>query len=131
MNPEQARSQLVDKRTDIWSFGCVLYEMLTGRRTFEGQTTSDLIAAILEPEPDQTGLPAATTPVIRRLLERCSEKTFADVCVISPTCAREFDDALLSSVAVAALAPTCACVIAYRRVATLPWQRAGPRSTHT
>ena len=75
MSPEQARGQIVDKRTDIWSFGCVLYEMLTGCRAFEGQTTSDLIAAIIEREPDLTRLPGGvTTPVIRRLLERCFEK---------------------------------------------------------
>ena len=74
MSPEQARGRLLDQRTDIWSFGCVLYEMLTGRRAFRGETTSDLIAAILEREPDLGPLPAATPPVIRRLLERCFEK---------------------------------------------------------
>ena len=74
MSPEQARGRLVDKRTDIWSFGCVLYEMLTGRRAFRGETTSDLIAAILEREPDLAPLPAATPSGIRRLLERCFEK---------------------------------------------------------
>ena len=52
MSPEQARGKTVDKRTDIWAFGCVLYEMLTGRRAFAGDTTSDAIAAILEREPD-------------------------------------------------------------------------------
>jgi Tol biopolymer transport system component len=74
MSPEQARGKSVDKRTDIWAFGCVLYEMLTGRRAFGGETTSDTIAAILEREPDWTALPAATPPHVGRLLHRCLEK---------------------------------------------------------
>jgi serine/threonine protein kinase len=74
MSPEQARGKTVDKRTDIWAFGCVLYEMLTGRRAFRGETSSDAIAAILERTPDWDALPAATPPAIRRLLERCLEK---------------------------------------------------------
>ena len=74
MSPEQARGKTVDKRTDIWAFGCVLFEMLTGRRAFPGETTSDAIAAILEREPDWTALPAATPPHIRRLLARCLDK---------------------------------------------------------
>ena len=60
MSPEQARGLPVDKRTDIWAFGCVLYEMLTGRVTFAGDTVSDSIARILEREPDWSALPAAT-----------------------------------------------------------------------
>ena len=74
MSPEQARGQPVDKRSDIWSFGCVLYEMLTGRVTFAGDTMSDSIAKILEREPDWTALPAATSAPIRRLLLRCLAK---------------------------------------------------------
>jgi eukaryotic-like serine/threonine-protein kinase len=74
MSPEQARGKPVDKRTDIWAFGCVLYEMLTGRMAFAGQTTTDTLAAILEREPNWRALPDATAITIRRLLRRCLEK---------------------------------------------------------
>ena len=74
MSPEQARGLAVDKRTDIWAFGCVLYEMLTGRVAFVGETISDSIARILEREPDWSALPAATPAPIRRLLVRCLTK---------------------------------------------------------
>ena len=74
MSPEQARGRVLDKRTDIWSFGCVLYEMLTGRRAFQGATTSDVIVAILEREPELVRLPTGTPPGVRRLIERCLEK---------------------------------------------------------
>jgi eukaryotic-like serine/threonine-protein kinase len=74
MSPEQARGQAVDKRTDVWAFGCLLYEMLTGRMTFAGETLTDTLAAILEREPDWRLLPDATPIQIRRLLRRCLEK---------------------------------------------------------
>jgi len=74
MSPEQARGKLLDKRSDIWSFGCVLYEALIGRRAFEGETSSDLIARILERDPDWAALPANTPPGVRALLHRCLEK---------------------------------------------------------
>jgi len=74
MSPEQARGMPVDKRADIWAFGCVLFEMLTGRAPFNEETVSDIIAAILSREPDLTTLPASTPPGIRRLLKRCLEK---------------------------------------------------------
>ena len=74
MSPEQARGQAVDKRTDIWAFGCVLYEMLTGQRAFRGETVSDTIAAVLEREPDWQALPAGTPAKIRDLLRRCLQK---------------------------------------------------------
>jgi len=74
MSPEQARGYTVDKRTDIWAFGCVLYEMLTGRAAFAGDTISDTIAAILERESDLSKLPATTPPGVRRLLQRCLAK---------------------------------------------------------
>ncbi len=74
MSPDQARGKPVDKRTDIWAFGCVLYEMLTGRVPFPGETISDTVAAILGREPDWRALPAATPARVRWLLRRCLEK---------------------------------------------------------
>jgi tRNA A-37 threonylcarbamoyl transferase component Bud32/Tol biopolymer transport system component len=74
MSPEQARGLPVDKRTDIWAFGCVLYEMLTGRKAFSGPTFTDIVVAVVEKEPDWTALPAGTPRVIVRLLERCLTK---------------------------------------------------------
>jgi Tol biopolymer transport system component len=74
MSPQQARGQVVDKRADIWAFGCVLYEMLTGRVAFAGETVSDTIGKILEREPDWSALPATTPAVIQRLLRRCLAK---------------------------------------------------------
>jgi Tol biopolymer transport system component len=71
MSPEQARGKVVDKRTDIWAFGCVLYEMLRGQRAFGGESTSDVLAAVLTKEPDWTSLPKTTPPAIQRLLRRC------------------------------------------------------------
>jgi serine/threonine-protein kinase len=73
MSPEQARGQAVDERTDVWSFGCVLYEMLTGRRAFAGKTGTDVIAAVLEREPDWDAL-TAVAPDIAALVERCLRK---------------------------------------------------------
>ena len=78
MSPEQARGQALDKRSDIWSFGCVLYETLTGNRLFTGQTYSDTIAAILRDELKLDGLPESTAPAVRRLLERCLRQNTAD-----------------------------------------------------
>jgi serine/threonine-protein kinase len=74
MSPEQARGSAVDKRADIWAFGCVLFEMLTGHVAFEGKTVTDTLAAILEKEPDWMQLPASVPPAARRLIRRCLEK---------------------------------------------------------
>ncbi len=74
MSPEQARGQVVDKRTDIWAFGCVVYELLTGHVAFPGDTVPDTIAAILGREPDWARLPPTTPPMVARLLRRGLEK---------------------------------------------------------
>jgi eukaryotic-like serine/threonine-protein kinase len=74
MSPEQARGKSVDKRTDIWAFGCVLFEMLSGKTAFQGDTVSDTIAAILERDPDWSTLPSNTPRAVRRLVQRCLEK---------------------------------------------------------
>ncbi|HTH25684.1 MAG TPA: serine/threonine-protein kinase, partial [Vicinamibacterales bacterium] len=74
MSPEQAKGRVVDKRSDVWAFGCVLYEMLTAKRAFEGEDVTDTIAAVVRADPDWSALPADTPPQIRLLLKRCLEK---------------------------------------------------------
>ena len=74
MSPEQARGKAVDKRTDIWAFGCVLYELLTGKQAFQGDTVTEILAAVLRGEPDWPALPAATPTKVRDLLRRCLQK---------------------------------------------------------
>ena len=74
MSPEQARGKPVDKRADIWAFGCVLYECLTGKRAFEGETITETIAAILKEEPDWRALPAGVSENLRAVLRRCLQK---------------------------------------------------------
>jgi hypothetical protein len=74
MSPEQARGQTVDRRTDLWAFGCLLYEMLTGVKAFDGATVTDVLAAVVTGEPDWNKIPSGTPPSVRRLLRRCLEK---------------------------------------------------------
>jgi serine/threonine-protein kinase len=74
MAPEQARGKVVDRRADIWAFGVVLYEMLSGRRAFGGEEISDVLASVLKSEPVWTAMPDRVPPSIRRLLRRCLEK---------------------------------------------------------
>jgi serine/threonine protein kinase/Tol biopolymer transport system component len=74
MSPEQARGKVVDKRTDIWAFGAVVYEMLSGRRAFAGADVSDVLASVLAREPDWTWLPANLSPVLVAFLKRCLQK---------------------------------------------------------
>src|SRR5688572_2703955 len=74
MSPEQAKGRSADKRSDIWAFGCVLYEMLTGKRAFEGEDVSDTLAAVLRGEPDWAALPAPVPAVLRTLIRGCLEK---------------------------------------------------------
>lgn len=74
MSPEQARGKPIDKRSDVWSFGCVLFEMLTAARTFEGEDVTDVLASVIRAEPDWSKLPANTPPAIQKLLRRCLVK---------------------------------------------------------
>ena len=74
MSPEQARGKSVDKRTDIWAFGCVLYELLTGNQAFDGEDITEILAAVVKTEPDWSKLPEATPTTIRVLLRRCLRK---------------------------------------------------------
>ncbi len=74
MSPEQAKGKPVDRRADIWAFGCVLYEMLTGKMAFRGETVTDTLAAVIKEEPDWSRLPAGTPVRVRVLLQRCLQK---------------------------------------------------------
>jgi serine/threonine protein kinase/Tfp pilus assembly protein PilF len=78
MSPEQARGRPVDRRTDVWALGCILFECLTGRQTFAGDTASDVLARVLERDPDWSLLPAGTPTRLRDLLKRCLTKNAAD-----------------------------------------------------
>jgi serine/threonine-protein kinase len=86
MSPEQAKGRVADKRSDVWAFGCVLFEMLTGRKAFEGEDISDTLAAILRGEPDWKALPPAVPSSVRTILTRCLEKDrkarFTDMSVV-------------------------------------------------
>ncbi len=112
MSPEQARGQPVDKRADIWAFGCVLYEMLAGSSPFAGESISDVIAHVLAREPDWKALPASVPRPLVRLMQRCMEKDpkrrlrdIADARI-------DFDEAL---------APAQPLVASHERRAPLPW----------
>ena len=107
MSPEQARGRDVDRRTDIWSFGCVLFEMLTGKQAFaaSGDTVSDVVAAILRGDPDWSSLPAATPDGIRRLLRRSLAKDPRERLHDMADARLEIDDALRAPVQTDSLSP--------------------------
>lgn len=117
MSPEQARGKAVDKRTDLWAFGCVLYEMLTAKRTFAGDDASETLALVLTKEPDWSELPPLTPVPIRRLLTRCLEKDrkrrLADVADAQ----LEIHEALNGSPATVAVPPVAVGRSRWRRVA--------------
>ena len=78
MSPEQARAKSVDKRTDVWAFACCLYEALTTHKAFDGETITDILAAVVHEEPDFERLPAKVPAGVERLLRRCVEKNVRD-----------------------------------------------------
>jgi Tol biopolymer transport system component len=106
MSPEQARGLEVDRRTDIWAFGCVLYEMLTGRRAFAGKDVSETIASILTKDPDWTALPVATPAAVRRLLRRCLAKDYGGRLADIADAGLELDDAEREPFVATAAAPS-------------------------
>ncbi len=122
MSPEQARGKPVDRRTDIWSFGCVLFECLSGRQVYEGETVSDLVARILERDPDWNALPASTPPAVTQLLRRCLTKD-------AKARLRDIGEARItlgearapSAVSGIAAAPAAAPAAPPRRTARAPW----------
>jgi serine/threonine protein kinase/Tol biopolymer transport system component len=99
MSPEQARGKAVDRRADLWAFGCVLYEMLTRQRAFGGDSPTDVLAAVVTTEPDWTRLPAETPAAIRTLLRRCLEKNRARRLDSAMAARLEIDDALATPAA--------------------------------
>ena len=115
MSPEQARGKPVDKRSDIWAFGVVLWEMLTGRRLFEGETLSDVLAAVLKTAPDLDGLPAGVPPRVRRLLGHCLQKD-------PKQRLHDIADARIELAAEESVSPVAPAVAPPRRAAALvPW----------
>jgi len=125
MAPEQARGKAVDRRADIWAFGCVLFEMLTGTRAFAGEEISDVLARIIEREPNFNALPAATPVAIRRLLRRCLEKDrkrrLPDIAVAR----LEIDEAAAPAIDAVATGVLPAAVPAAGWRRALPWVAAG------
>jgi eukaryotic-like serine/threonine-protein kinase len=126
MSPEQARGRAVDKRSDIWAFGVVLYEMLTGRRLFSGETITDVLAAVLRHDPDWAALPPDTPPGVRALLRRCLERDprrrMRDIGEARIVLEGSADTVALDPASVADGAPSAAMPpTAARHGARLPW----------
>jgi len=119
--PEQAKGKPIDKRTDIWAFGAVLYEMLTGQRAFRGEGTTDTIVAVLSKEPDWSALLPDTPPAIRRLLRRCLEKDRKRRLADAADARLEIEDALTvpADSAWAIAAPSTRARLPWGLVATL------------
>jgi eukaryotic-like serine/threonine-protein kinase len=115
MSPEQAKAKPVDRRADIWAFGCVLYEMLTGKMAFYGETVTDTLAAVITKEPDWSQLPPATPVRVRVLLHRCLQKD-------SKLRLRDIGDARISLDEAISGAPDDAASLAAGRAAKQPWR---------
>jgi Tol biopolymer transport system component len=118
MSPEQASGRPVDRRTDMWAFGVVLMEMLTGRQVFAGESVTDVIASVLKDEPDWKALPASTPPSIQRLVRRCLERDRRKRWPDAGTARMECDDALSGGVGASAGVGSAA-------IRRSPWQLAG------
>ena len=115
MSPEQARGKTVDKRTDIWAFGCVLYEMLTGKRAFAGDEVSDVLASVLAREPNWTLLPSGLSPVIGTYLKRCLHKDRKQRIGDAQSLRLALDGAFDTTVAQAAEAAVAPAPVTWRR----------------
>jgi hypothetical protein len=123
MAPEQARGKVVDRRADIWAFGCVVFETFTGQRTFEGDLISDVLASVLKTEPNWRALPVDTPTALQRLLRRCLEKDPRRRLQASGEARAQIDD-LLSGAPDATVAPALSRALPrWRRV--LPWAVVG------
>jgi serine/threonine protein kinase/Tol biopolymer transport system component len=126
MSPEQAKGRAVDKRTDVWAFGCLLYEMLSGKKAFEGEDVSDTLAAILRGEPDWSALPSDVPPGIVTLIKRCLEKDrrtrIPDLSVVRFLMTDPSGSQLLSGAVVSTGAPI---VTPLRQRSVIPWIAAG------
>src|SRR5262249_30847724 len=96
MSPEQAKGKVADRRSDLWAFGCVLFEMLSGRRVFAADDVSETLAYVITRQPDWNGLPAATPSGIRTLLRRCLEKDRKRRLADASDARLEIDDALVA-----------------------------------
>ena len=94
MSPEQTKGRAADKRSDLWAFGCVLYEMLTGKRVFEGEDVTDTLAFVITKQPEWNALPTTTPTTIRKLLRRCLEKDRKRRLADAADVRLEIDDAL-------------------------------------
>src|SRR5688572_3811239 len=125
MSPEQARGKPVDRRADVWAFGCVVYEMLTAKPAFDGETITDILGAIVHKEPDWATLPADTPPRLHELLRRCLQKDIKQRLRDMGDAQLELETARLepapSSSAIAVAPPTARG----RWRSVLPWALAG------
>ena len=121
MSPEQAAGKPVDKRSDLWSFGVVVVEMLTGQAVFTGETMSHVLASVLKSDPDWITLPATTPAALRRLLRRCLEKDRKRRLDSAADARLEIEEALTSPAAVDGPAPSTTDARPPTRSSTLPW----------